>query len=105
MSIFDKTDDDTKKTSTAAIAVSLQQEHPEDADDGRQTVEHWGAAKKLLPDFLPSVGTLERRLNPDYWKFRAAKALRQWPDGARVTEEEFDQAVAAAEGHTENVHR
>jgi hypothetical protein len=32
------------------------------------------------------------------WKFAAAKAHESWPEGLKVTEEEFDQAVQAACG-------
>jgi len=38
------------------------------------------------------------RLNPEYWKFAAAKALRNWPEGREVSEADFDAAVADAAG-------
>jgi hypothetical protein len=106
MSIFDKpspsdNDDDTKKVDMAASAAGPPAEHPEDAGDGTDTIEAWAERKKLLPDFLPGAAA-ERRMNPDYWKFAAAKALRRWGDGQRVTESEFDAAVAEAAGH---IHR
>jgi hypothetical protein len=92
-------DDETKKTSHAALAVPL---HPEDGKDGKKPIEAWATEKKFLPDFLPSAGTAIRRMNPEYWKFAAAKALRRWSDGDWVTEKEFDAAVGEAEGH---IHR
>jgi hypothetical protein len=104
MSIFDKGPDDdvTKKTSAEALAsAAAPAEHPEDRGDGAEAIETWGERKKLLPDFLPGAGA-ERRMNPDYWKFAAAKALRRWSDGERVTEDVFDGAVAEAAGH---IHR
>lgn len=36
------------------------------------------------------------RVNPEYWRFAAARALSGWVIGAEVTEADFDKAVAAA---------
>jgi hypothetical protein len=43
---------------------------------GRMTVEQW-AKKKAT----------------EAWKFKAAKAGKQWPDGQEVTEEDYDAAI------------
>lgn len=45
----------------------------------KKTVEAWAAAAKLPP-----------------WQFAAAKTMCHWPIGKELTEEEFNQAVAAA---------
>lgn len=45
----------------------------------RRPIEGWAKAKQ-----------------PELWRYRAAKALRDWPIGAEVTEAEFDEALKAA---------
>jgi hypothetical protein len=59
---------------------------------GQKTIEAWGEAKNIWPQFAPGSS----RANPDSWKFEAAKADSKWVDGQLVTEAEFDKAVAAA---------
>lgn len=65
-----------------------------------RSIEAWGEAKGLLPQFSGSIeiaGGLEApRANPNYWKFAAGKALRGWQDGQLVTEQVFDEAVHIA---------
>ncbi len=41
---------------------------------------------------------ISRRANPQYPLFVQAKTREAWPEGKEVTEDEFDQAVAAAAG-------
>lgn len=78
----------------------------EDEQSETKTIEEWATSK----GFLPETRAVETRLgqrkvtvqrsNPDAWKFTAAKAARQWPEGKEVTEEEFDDAVKEAAGVT-----
>ena len=78
-------------------------------------VEAWAQRKRMLPLFFDQApgsapaapatmgavavdmrGVFGPRPNPEAWKFAAARALRQWPQGAEVTEAEFDEAVRIA---------
>jgi hypothetical protein len=42
------------------------------------------------------AGVVGPSVNPEAWKFAAAKAMHRWPIGWAVTEAEFDQAVTDA---------
>ena len=86
----------------------------------RKAVEEWARARGLYPQTLdqpvmalPGVapgqlGTVAVRMgglraprhNPEYWRFAAAKAMHGWPIGAEVSEQEFDEAIAAATSAT-----
>lgn len=95
--------DETKKPSAGAATV--------------KTVEEWARAKGMLPQIFPgedrsmpgggagdklgsrsvSLGRLKGpQANPLHWKFAAAKAGEQWPEGKEVTEAVFDAAVELA---------
>lgn len=73
---------------------------------GEKTVEEWAKAKNLTPLFEEIaakfnrrgelIAPATRRLNPDGWKFAAAKALAGWPEGKTVSEKEFDEVVHEA---------
>lgn len=52
------------------------EEAPKTDASAKKTVEHWSAAKKIPK-----------------WAFNGARALRQWPVNAEVTEEDFDKAI------------
>ncbi len=78
-------------------------EDEEKSSSNVKTIEEWGTAKGSLPATFPMqklAGQPAKRArpNPEHWKFAAAKALRKWPEGKEVTEEEFDKAVAEAAG-------
>jgi hypothetical protein len=82
----------------------------------RRTVEDWGLAKGLLPERIQPTGATVMarpiegdrggaylvdarhapgtRVNPETWKWNAAKLRRAWPIGKMVTEAEFDAAIA-----------
>lgn len=60
-------------------------------------------------DFTPEVKVVDSSLRTieawakvknhtgfDAWKFAAAKGAKQWPEGAEVTEAQYDQAVRDA---------
>lgn len=70
----------------------------------KQTIEAWAAQKGMLPELLPATGRIgsrevpTKRANPRYVQFARAKAHRRWPEGKEVTEHEFDEAVAEANG-------
>lgn len=54
-----------------------------------KTVEQWRDEKKL------AFRTLDGKVNPDAWKFAAAKGLHGWVDGFEITEADFDAAIEA----------
>src|SRR5688572_13207356 len=71
----------------------------------KKTVEDWANQKGLLPEMqAPGRARLGQftvpspRPNPKYVLFAQAKALRGWPEGAEVTEQEFDSAIKEAQG-------
>jgi hypothetical protein len=87
----------------------------------KRTVEAWATVKGMLPQILggttytlPGGGPLDKmgsaavamgalagpRGNPQFWRFAAARAGSQWPEGLEITEAEFDAAVElATNGH------
>jgi hypothetical protein len=73
-------------------------------EDEKKTIEQWAEAKGMLPENLMKparIGSREvqmPRQNPKFVQFAMAKAHRKWPEGAEVTEEDFDEAVAEAGG-------
>jgi hypothetical protein len=73
-----------------------------DSKAKKQTVESWATAKGMLPEMLASgpapAGTipLGSLVNSEFWRFAGARALLRWPEGAEVTEAEFDAAVEQA---------
>jgi hypothetical protein len=83
----------------------------------KRTVEDWAADKGMLPQFTDGgtlqpknpqpgetvianlgglLGSVKPRANPTFWKFAAARAKHAWPQGAELTQAEFDSAVEAA---------
>lgn len=60
-------------------------------------IETWAERKGMLPMYRQT--SMGDRINPSYWKFSAAKVSLEWHDGQHVTEEAFDAAVAALDGH------
>jgi hypothetical protein len=89
MSFFE---DDDKKTPPPAPVEAAE----------KKTIEQWAEAKGLLPENITvpaRIGSREvkaPRQNPKFVQFAMAKAHRRWPEGAEVTEEDFDKAVAEA---------
>jgi hypothetical protein len=66
----------------------------------KPTVAELAEKKGFLPQWRSSSGAGgERLLNPEFWKFNAVRAFKRWEDGTRVTEKEFDTAVAAVLSH------
>lgn len=64
-----------------------------------RAIEAWAEAKGMLPQWDGEVQTavgIAPRMNPTYWKFAAARALKKWEDGQQITEAEFDRAVEQA---------
>lgn len=61
-------------------------------------VEAWAEAKAMLPMELRGRASGAAAINPQYWKFAAARAIRRWQDGQQTTEAEFDAAVGEALG-------
>jgi hypothetical protein len=55
---------------------------PAPASGERKPIEQWAEAKK--------------HTGAESWKFAVAKAFRQWPEGAEVTETDYDKAVKEA---------
>lgn len=84
-----------------------------------KTVEAWGEAKGIWPQFqapprygaqggqptgfgtvaINMQGMVGPKPNPEYWRFAAARAVGNWPEGKEMTEAEFDAAVKAAGEH------
>ncbi len=74
----------------------------------KRPVEAWAEKKGLAPQWLAQppfqvnpdgvVRTVQPppKLNPNWWKFAAARALRSWSIGAEVTEKDFDEAIHIA---------
>lgn len=66
----------------------------------KKTIEAWAEVKGMLPEILFTTARLgsrevkAKRQNPKFVQYAMAKAHRNWPEGAEVTEEEFDKAVA-----------
>lgn len=69
----------------------------------KMAAESWAEKKQMLPQFIERaafVGRLQsnsKALNPNYALFAMAKAHGGWPIGKELTEQEFDDAVAAAQ--------
>lgn len=68
-----------------------------------KTAEQWAEAKGFLPEFTSSRAPFARadepavrQHNPEHWRFAATKAGKAWPEGAEMTEAEFDAAVTEA---------
>lgn len=59
----------------------------------RRSAEAWAEEAGHLPMWLQET-TVAARLNPAYWKYTATKALMGWQDGALMTREEYEAAVA-----------
>lgn len=59
----------------------------------KRAAEDWALAKGMLP-LVPRGAPSGSGINRDYWKFAGAKAFKGWQEGALITEEEFDAAVA-----------
>jgi len=63
----------------------------------RQPVEHWAIAKghavsmRVVDPAGRKPATHQKQ--PD-WRFAAARALHQWPDGHLLSEAEYDAALA-----------
>jgi hypothetical protein len=109
--------DNLRPPTKAPLAPTLGPPAP--AGAAVKTVEAWGLAKGLLPQFfgaptypLPggpgglaaSVpvamgGMVGPRDNPRYGMFAAARVVNHWPEGKELTEEEFDAAIKAAGEH------
>lgn len=78
------------------------------ADVKRRPVEEIALERGLLPMWIEStpvsvnqLGQVRKiqpppKFNDKHWKFAAAKALRNWPVGAELTDEDFDKAVHEA---------
>lgn len=61
----------------------------------KRSVEDWAQQKGMLPMEMKAHGVFGAlAINPQYWKFAGAQALRSWRDGEQTTEAEFDAAVA-----------
>jgi hypothetical protein len=56
------------------------------------------AGARSIPVNLAAYAEHGPRDNPKHVHFAAAKAMHQWPEGAELTEAEFDAAVAKAYG-------
>lgn len=83
-------------------------DEPKVAVEKLPTVEELALMRGLLPMWIP--GTLIRvnqmgvvreiqpppTVNPEHWKFAAAKTLKQWPEGAELSLENFDKAIHEA---------
>jgi hypothetical protein len=78
---------------------SLAPRHTDTRVGAKKQVEVWAAEKGMYPQFLPvpapQKGQIPEapRTNPKYGEFAAAQAGSRWPQGAEVTEAEFDAAV------------
>lgn len=78
--------------------VEKDDEAPVEAAEKR-AAEDWALAKGFLPQFVAAAAPFAaagvaplQELNPNYWRFAAAKAV--WPIGKELTEDEFDRAVS-----------
>jgi hypothetical protein len=81
------------------------------------TAEAWATAKGMLPQFTrggeirpnahaagvvsfgglgDALASVAPRHNPKYVMFYRTKVLKRWPNGAEMTESEFDAAVEEA---------
>jgi hypothetical protein len=81
------------------------EERTEQGRGEKQPVEYWAEQAGMYPQYEESGVTViagqilqQRRENPRFIEFVQAKALKGWPVGAEVTREEFDAAVAEAQG-------
>lgn len=61
----------------------------------KRTVEAWAEAKGMLPQFISVNGRSD--LNPDYWKYAAARS--KFISGELITDGEFEQAVSNSMTH------
>jgi hypothetical protein len=57
----------------------------------KRPIEAWAEAKGMLPQMLDGPGG--PRLNPEYWKFAAARAFKGWASDASVSEADFEAAL------------
>jgi hypothetical protein len=67
----------------------------------KKTVEEWALAAGMLPEHfvVPAPAghlPVAPRHNPKFWMFNGARAGSRWPQGAEVTEAEFDAAIEKA---------
>lgn len=79
-----------------------------DTSAKRRPVEEIALERGLLPMWIESepvsvnqLGVVRKiqpppKFNDKHWKFAAAKALRNWPVGAELTDEDFDKAIHEA---------
>lgn len=76
-----------------AEAVETDEERAaREQTDGKLPIEMWAEQKGMLPQLVNT--SMGLRANPENWKFAAAKAFKGWAAGTRVSEQEFDEAVA-----------
>jgi hypothetical protein len=72
------------------------------ASGPKKTVERWATEKGFLPAMFQDAAAHPRaippapRPNPETWRFNGARAGSKWPEGAEVTESEFDAAIETA---------
>lgn len=91
--------DEARATPAPAPPAGKQKRAAEPPPAPKQTVEHWAALKGFSPERLPSAPApagnipLGSPMNPKFWMFAGAKAGMKWPEGAEVTEAEFDAAI------------
>lgn len=65
----------------------------------KRPASEWAEERKLLPQYIAGGGGVPyaaSRVNPEYWKWAAAKALRGWDDTTAITAAELDAAIKDA---------
>ena len=65
----------------------------------KKTASDWAHERGLLPQYMAGGGAVPfaaSRVNPEYWKWAAAKALRGWDETTQITSAELDAAITEA---------
>ena len=77
---------------------------PAKTSSTKKAVEEIAAARGMLPQYTQAPARIigsrvymnTLKLNPEFWKFAAAKAYAGWNTGAEISESEFDDVIHSA---------
>lgn len=89
--------EDDQPAEADPVGLALEDSAPQDpAAPEMATIEVWAERKGMLPQWRDAGSIGGARLNPKFPLFSSAKAFRNWPEGAEVSEQDFDAAVKEA---------